>query len=534
MNRNGKYFVSPADTGENFKSLITRLAASGAGRPIDVNGFPEGIWTPHLLATAIAQFEGNEDGIELRTVQLWFQSNSRGVSSENVRWLARIFGCDDPIATSEWQTILTMSLNRLAQERRIGRAQSKKSLPRPEKVDDPRVAKPDLVVKNPSPSLSIRTERMISNSDAMAQVMIVWGGISALWFIAYALGIHSVTYEVASGLQKEVGLFWSPAWSVGDFVILPVFLILVAQAVNYWKYEGRAQVIGEPIDTASRGWHHTVFSQNISFKVALFVSIGVVFLLQWLGAYLSPILSASPDQTAPNWLLITLVRPDVLSPTAAIVVSFFAFMISGIMYWFLFSGLLLLYAITEDFTKVDRSFEHTLQSPRVVVDASQTILSAVFRCTILGIFIATTIKLNGAYIVSDAPNIFRWLVDDGVVVLGISEQGWSWIGNKPSPFFTSFVLVLLLCFVFLLCLFKLSAAVRNLRIDIDERRRWNTARSKMLGVLAVAVSGYLAIGQFYGFSIVLMATTIVGLAGTFVQSHQRTSDANPSTESKNG
>ena len=99
--KNGKFFVAPQHDGSNFKQLFARLAAEGVGRPADRNGSPDGPWTPELLTKAICAIEGNQKGIEIRSVQLWFQENDNGISRENIRWLARIFGCNDPEATSQ-------------------------------------------------------------------------------------------------------------------------------------------------------------------------------------------------------------------------------------------------------------------------------------------------------------------------------------------------------------------------------------------------------------------------------------------------
>jgi len=91
--KNGKYFVAPQNFSGNFKALFSRLAAEGAGRPVDQQGFADGPWTADLLVEAISAIDVNRDGIELRTVQVWFQDNDHGISSTNIRWLARIFGC---------------------------------------------------------------------------------------------------------------------------------------------------------------------------------------------------------------------------------------------------------------------------------------------------------------------------------------------------------------------------------------------------------------------------------------------------------
>src|SRR5690606_21625078 len=93
-------------------------AAAGAGRPLGKDGFPAGPWTPGLLAEAVSQIDSHRIGIDLRTVQLWFQENDKGISTGNIRWLARVFGCDDPVATSEWQVELSAAQSRLSAKRR--------------------------------------------------------------------------------------------------------------------------------------------------------------------------------------------------------------------------------------------------------------------------------------------------------------------------------------------------------------------------------------------------------------------------------
>ncbi|MDC1297686.1 hypothetical protein N8Z37_05325, partial [Octadecabacter sp.] len=80
MIKNGKYFVAPAKDGSDFKELFNRLAATGAGRRVDADGFSTGPWTPELLAEAISNIDANKAGLELRTVQLWFQDNEKGIS----------------------------------------------------------------------------------------------------------------------------------------------------------------------------------------------------------------------------------------------------------------------------------------------------------------------------------------------------------------------------------------------------------------------------------------------------------------------
>ena len=112
--KNGKLFLPPPKDGSDFKEIFKRMVAAGAGRQLGGDSFPAGPWTPELLAEAISQIDSNRVGVDLRTVQLWFQENEKGISAANIRWLARVFGCDDPIATSEWQIELGEAQSRFA------------------------------------------------------------------------------------------------------------------------------------------------------------------------------------------------------------------------------------------------------------------------------------------------------------------------------------------------------------------------------------------------------------------------------------
>ena len=198
---NGKYFIPPQRDGSNFKELFKRLATAGAGRPVVDDGFPPGPWTPDLLTEAISQIDTNLSGIDVRTVQLWFQDNEKGISAENIRWLARVFGCGDPAATSEWQVELSAAQSRLTAKRRKNRKRA--GFDAPEALNAERVAQvPDELVSPAGMavddgatglarrfSLAKRSEAIFSRGSPLDLPASVFAGAVALGFLSYLWGL---------------------------------------------------------------------------------------------------------------------------------------------------------------------------------------------------------------------------------------------------------------------------------------------------------------------------------------------------------
>jgi hypothetical protein len=235
MIRNGKFFVAPQRTDENFKQLFARLAAAGAGRPTDNQGFADGSWTPETLADAISAIDGNREGVELRSVQVWFQDNDNGISDPNLRWLARIFGCGDPEATSAWQTELKAAKERLACQRREKRKSktTNGSAVMPAVISTPgvsqtiEIAAGDLRNTERASSgskrvtLAERCERLLSGATSVNLQIAYWMVFCVLALMNYVLGTLSVTYVPQEGLVKQVGFIWAPTLTVLPLVALP-------------------------------------------------------------------------------------------------------------------------------------------------------------------------------------------------------------------------------------------------------------------------------------------------------------------------
>ena len=235
MIKNGRFFAAPQKTDENFKQLFARLAAAGVGRPVDSEGYADGPWTPESLAEAISAIDGNREGVELRSVQVWFQDNDNGISDTNIRWLARVFGCGDPEAASAWQAELKAAKERLAKERRE-KKRSKESQPGDtngvevslepvvlpvEQTTPDEIGGSNEQTKPPAKTLAERCERMLSGATSLNLqfgYLLVFCGLGLM---NYVLGTLSVTYNPQEGLDKQVGFIWAPTLTILPLVALP-------------------------------------------------------------------------------------------------------------------------------------------------------------------------------------------------------------------------------------------------------------------------------------------------------------------------
>lgn len=532
---NGKKFVSPPGGDLTIKEVLDYAAATGAGIPVGGDGFAEGPWTPCLLADAISRIEANRGSLDLRTVQNWFQDNDKGICAANIRWLARVFGCGDQDATLQWQAALSAGQAKLTAKRRKERSTANPKAP--PKQDLEQCSPADTEPQAPFPlekpggfNLAEKSEAMFSAKNSLNLPIAVWATCGVLWFSTYILGVHSITYSPTEGLEKQVGFYWSISWTIGEMAMLPLFLIVVADLLSFWKAEGRPSLVayaGREPDP--HGWSKKVESFSFSYWAILSICFLGIFLLQWWGVYLRPLLEGDPGRAMLDWIRVVLVRPDIATVPEVIVVSLLGFFYSGLIYWFFFVGLLLLYKIVNDLSDLfgSRSFISTDAERETVAKATEKVMSGVFRCATLGVLLAISLKLNAAYLVSDGENILSWLIGDAMVALGMNDHRWNWLNQSPSPFFTSFLLLFITCFVFGVCFACIYGVLgrsdaRDIESGAGPTRQMGTgalkpAWARMVSVMVLLSANYFMIGQFYGFSLVLLISLIIGSYGVFAK-----------------
>jgi len=522
--RNGKLFVPPPNDGSDFKELFSRLAAAGAGRPSDKDGFPAGPWTPELLAEAISQIDSNPVGVDLRTVQLWFQENEKGVSAANVRWLARIFGCDDAVATGEWQMELSAAQSRLSAKRRerkragsgIRPAVPDMPLTAPfnDGSEEPAKLTRDAEVKGSRKrfSLARKSEALFSHGSPLNLPAWVFAGFTALGFLSYVLGIHNVTYARADGVVKQVGFLWTANWTSVFMVFLPLFFAFVTELVTFWKDEGRLKLVAQgDREGSDDAWARTVGSTSYSYWAVFSICVLFAGLFQWMGVSLIPLMKGGGNY-ATDWGSLAIVRPEVISVPAAIIFTGLAYLYMSLCFYLFFVGLILLYTVIHDLCMIGGSTSNlpVVGHQSELKEASLRVMHGVFRCTILGILIAIVMKVQSAYLTSRGENIVAWLVGDmSSAFYGRNEVSAGFSYRRPTHY-SSLLIAVSTCFVFL------YGAIR-----LGVERRFYRPLWRMLAVVAVLVACYLSIDAFAGFSILLSIGVLLAIFGLIIPGFRR-------------
>ncbi|CUX72378.1 Transmembrane protein [Agrobacterium sp. NCPPB 925] len=477
---------------------------------MDSSGFPSGSWTPELLAEAISQIDTNSIGVDLRTVQLWFQENDKGVSAPNIRWLARIFGCDDPLETSEWQLELTAAQARLVAKRRGSK-----------KPDGPRQRVPDFTRDEAEPGpivyaaqgegseekrsfgLGRLSETVFTAGSPLNLPATVFAGASALGFMAYILGIHSVTYARSDGVVKQVGFLWAPNWTFLFMVLLPVFFALVTELVIYWKGEGRLLLSG-PIDQkeSARDWARNLTAYSYSYWAVLVICVVFAGVIQWIAVNLIPLLNGGDDY-ATSWGTLAIIRPDVVSVPLSIVFSGLAYLYMCICFYLLFAGLILLHTILHDLRTIEDTTKLRADDfERVAAAVTFRVMQGIFRCTALGVLVAICMKAQSAYLASNGEDILTWFVEDMSSVLIMTGDDGSGFNYRMPTHFSSLLVAI-------------SSCVGFLYGSICFGKRFHLPLWRMTAVVVALFVTYLLIDAFDGFTILLCSATLLATYALF-------------------
>jgi len=531
--RNGKFYVTPQQTDENFKQLFARLAAAGAGRPSDKQGFADGSWTPETLADAICAIDGNREGVELRSVQVWFQDNENGISDINLRWLARIFGCEDPEATSAWQTELKAAKERLAFQRRQKRkAQANGSAVSPvvlvppappqtlpdTSLDDLKETEPISSQYKPK-TLAERCEQLLSGATSLNLLIAYWIVFSGLGVMNYVLGTLSVTYSPQEGLDKQVGFIWAPTLTILPLVALPAFIFYISNLNTYWRRVGRSQCISDRAGSinskSNAAWYARVNDFAFSFWAIVLFSLLFVFGFQWAGIYLPAYLSGDANGVQIDRYLVALERPDIISIPQAMILSAVGYMYTASYIAIFMLGLLFSLIITFDYEDICTT--SALESVEIdrskLRGAGQMIVWAVFRVVVFALWLAMLVKLQITYLQSDSKDFVTWIRTDAATALGASVPPNGWLENSSISHFTTFMMMVVTVSVFVVCVMKMNSTFTRLALydsDYPYARDKLAITSMFLVIILLSVS-LMLVGRLNGFSWMLAASALASL-----------------------
>lgn len=519
-----KFYVPPSDDGSDLKELVRRLGAAGAGRPVDKDGIPMGPWTPELLAAAISQIDANKSGIDLRTVQLWFQDNDKGISPENIRWLARIFGCNDPEATSKWQTELSAAQSRLVAKRRAQRKKSKNGDGQvlsdvEERIsirgegERPAEVSHDNDVNEPRQrfGLATKSEAIFGRGSPLDLAASVFAGAVALGFVSYFLGIHSVNYIQADGHVKQVGFLWTANWTLVFMLLLPLYFAFVVELLAFWKVTGRPSLTEERENT----WARKVEAYSVTYWVVFLICLPFAGLLQWVARNLIPLMTGDTADYVIDWGTIAVESPETVSVGESIAFTGLAYLYMSVFFYIFFSGFILLYSLADDFWEISGSSTHqpNLTGDLNAVDVGTKVMRSTFRCAVLAFLIAISMKLQSAYLASDSATVFDWLYSNFAPGAGAGNglnDGNSYI--LPTHF-SSLIVAMAACVVLFHGTVRVQAVWKHHSVVGGLRHRGSIAI--MTAIIAVLAAAYMSIGAFPGFSTLLGIGLLLAIFGLF-------------------
>ena len=518
---NNKKYLSPPQKDADFKELFTQAADAGAGRPVDNEGFHAGPWTPELLVESISRINSSGAGADLRTVQHWFHKNDRGISVENIRWLARIFGCDDAEATSAWQAELKASQLRLSAKRKAKKRIQDVPIHAPgdnvqseQKVALPVVSE----TQTPQPSnriinLAGGCDTMFSGHATLNLPASVWAGWAILGFLAYIMGVHSVTYSPIAGVEKQVGFFWAPNWTLLELVILPLFLASVVRLLTYWKAKRRS-FISWRNERAFLSWEGRVESFSASYWAVTFVCFVIVFLIQWSGIHMRALADGDAGNLMMDWSLLAIERPEIISVSEATVLSMLAFLYTAFICFLFLTGLVLTVTLVQDFYELCGELEQfSNENFRATVgETGSKLMRYIYHATLLGIWIATCIKLQAMYLLSGGQNILDWLLTDFRYVVGLSHEVSSALDKRALAHFSSFLLLFSTCFVFVFSFVQITRVLERAVPQEDIRRlmrEQHASRRMTLSIVVMLIANFFLIGVITGFSILLLTGILI-------------------------
>ena len=482
-----------------------KAVASGVGRKANNDGFPSAPWSPDELADEISKHDPTGRGVDTRTVQLWFQENERGVGRSNIRWLARVFGCDDADATRDWQIKLMAAQTRLSAKRRLARTvaptKNKSKISDPKSADESIIDEVLIDEKNinkhtRAKHITNTTLKLFTSGSPLDLPILVFSGAVSLCFLSFLFRVHDVTYITDQNTIKQIGYLWAPNWTFLFLVFMPLFFSEVREALDYWIKIARPQITSLTKSNASPAWKDRFNNFSQSYFSVFLVCIFVVGIAQWIGVRLLPLVRETGPY-AVDWGLIGLKAPEAIPQLFAITLTFVAYLYMCIVFYLFVSGFIIIYSIGYDYARVTDEWRNRDEPHRF---AKLRISKTGFKCAILGMLIAYVMKLQNLYLVSGSENIVSYIIKDFSVTTRSYESDYSTSEMSSPTHFSSLIVAGISLFIFF-------STAKNMKYYGVKNYNFMT----MSTLTTLMFTGYLIAGHVQGFSILVFAIMIISV-----------------------
>jgi hypothetical protein len=263
------------------------------------------------------------------------------------------------------------------------------------------------------------------------------------------------------------------------------------------------------------GWLLRVRSFSFSFWAIALFSLLFVFGFQWASIYLPAYMSGEAGGVQIDRYLVALSRPEVISVREAMVLSAFGYQYTASYIAVFLLGLLFMVIVTMDYSDI---CSHSIQqNPSTTFapfrEAGNRILCGNFRLAVLGLWLATLIKLQIVYLSSDSENFLSWLGRDALAAVGSTADHNGWLNNSSVSHFTTFLMMAVTVATFVFCVVKISEIFARLPLEEEKGRskRDRNLIAMMSGLIAILCANLLLVGRFEGFSILLMVSVVASI-----------------------
>jgi hypothetical protein len=289
-------------------------------------------------------------------------------------------------------------------------------------------------------------------------------------------------------------------------VFLPLFFTFATELLVFWKNEGRLKLVAQADRMESdHAWARLVEASSYTYWSVFLICVLFAGLFQWVGVCLIPLINGGGNY-AVDWGKLAIVRPEVISVWEEVVFTGIAYLYMCICFYLFFVGLILLYTVVYDLWKVGETSKNQqkVDDQQDISEVRLRVIRGIFRCTVLGVLIAICMKAQSSYLTSTSENIVAWLVNDMSSVFHGFNRVSDGIGYRMPTHYSSLLIAVSACVVFLFA---------SIRLGVGSRFRvllW-----KMSAVVALLAAGYLLIGAFAGFSILLGVGLLLAIYGLF-------------------